>query len=231
MQNNNPDTVNPTPGTFDFQKSLKKREHTILNRFVKVERYLFRPPASLVVKMIFKTRITPNEVTLFSFLIGIVGAFFFSRGTPFYFLMGGIFAQLSFILDCADGMLARAKNMCSEYGSHLDLFLDRIIDFSIIVSIGIGAHTYFDDSLFLTLGLLTGGLYLLQINMFYLTNSYLQVKEKGGTAEARAVLFLGILVTGIFRLGDIFIYLMLSETIIVSIFRLFHFISLGKKQV
>ena len=104
-------------------------------------------------------------------------------------MAAGVAAQLSSIIDGADGMLARARGECSAFGSHLDLFLDRVVDFSIFAGIAVGAGRYFQAPHLLTLGLLATALYQLQIILFYLTKSYLKSEERGDTGEARAVLY------------------------------------------
>ena len=82
MRNTN-QNVDVTPGDndrFDYRESLKKNKGLFLNKIVRVERYLNRPLASLIVRLVFKTSITPNGLTYFSFILGLLGAFllFFS---------------------------------------------------------------------------------------------------------------------------------------------------------
>ena len=215
---------------FDYQKSLKKPSGRLLNKFIRVERYVNRPLASLIVRAVFNTGVTPNGLTFFSFFFGLLAAFFFSRGEYVYFILGGISIQLSSIVDCADGMLARSKDMCSDYGAHLDLFLDRITDFAVIVTISVGISTAFNNNDLLILGLFTAGLYMLNVNLAYITNSYLQNKEKGQTGESRALLLLLILIFSIANRLDFLIYLLLAERIIAALFHLVWFIKLGRKN-
>jgi len=215
---------------FDYRKSLKKPTNAFVNKIKFIDLYLNRPVASLLVRAVFKTRITPNGLTYMSFFLGVLGAFFFSRGEYVYFILGGVFAQLSSIVDGADGMLARAKDMCSRYGAHLDLLFDRITDFLLLVGIAVGARVYFNDPNILFLGVLGAGLYLLQVNLYYLTQAYLQVKEKGETGEVRALGLLLMMILAIAGRPDILVYLGLAETVIVNVVRLFYFIHLGKKR-
>lgn len=230
ITNDNSDLSSGAGSTFNYVESLKKPDHSFLNKVIKVERYLNRPLASLVVRLVYHTPVTPNGLTYFSFFLGILGAFLLSRGAYIYFILGGIGIQLSSIIDCADGMLARSKNMCSEFGSHLDIFLDRIMDFSMIIGVSVGVYRALDNKNFLVLGFLTAGLYLLQINLFYLTNSYLQRKEKGQTGEARAMMLLAVMFLGIANRLDIGIYVLLAEALTVNIVRTIYFISLGRKK-
>ncbi len=215
---------------FNYQKSLKEPNTHLINKFIRVERYINRPLASLIVRAVFKTRVTPNSLTYFNFLLGLLAAYLFSRGETLYFVLGGISIQLSSIVDSADGMLARARGMSSDYGAYLDIFLDRFTDFALILGMSIGLYTLSNNKNLLILGLITAGLYLLQINLFYITNNYLQRKKTGLTGEARALMLLGACVAGIANWLDIFIYCLLAETTINCLWRLIHFIRLGKKQ-
>jgi len=224
------DIDNNRSDSFNYKKSLKKSGNDPLNKFLKVEKYINRPLASLVVRIAYNTPISPNQLTFFSFFLGLSAAFTFSRGTPLYFLLGGILTQLSSIIDCADGMLARSRNQCSSFGSHLDLFLDRVTDFCIFISIAFGYYTYSGNLKLSVIGLLGAGLYLLQINLYYITNSYTQNHERGETGEARALLLLLILILSIMNRLDICIWLLIGETLAVNIFRIFYFIGLGYKK-
>lgn len=214
---------------FEYEKSLKKPSNPFIKKIKFVDFYLNRPLASLMVRAVFNTRVTPNGLTYISSFLGLLGAFFFSRGEYLYLILGGVCAQLSSIIDGADGMLARAKNMCSDYGANLDLFLDRITDFSLLVGVSLGANIYFKNPRLLILGLLTAGLYMLQINLFYLTKSYLQKKDRGDTGEARAIVLFFMLIFAIAGRPDIFIYLALAVTATINACRVFYFISLGRK--
>ena len=216
---------------FDYQKALKKGKSHFVDKFIRVEKYINRPLAYLIVRAVFRTRITPNGLTFFSFFLGLLAAIFFSRGEYIYFVLGGVFTQLSAIVDCSDGMLARAKNMCSDYGAYLDLFLDRIVDFSLIVGIAVGIYSASSNVNLFIIGLLTAGLYLLQVNLFYILKSFTQKKQTGETGEMRALMLLLILIFSVVNRLDIFIYLFLVEASITNLIRLIHFIYLGKKKI
>lgn len=224
------ETINDNSESFDYGKSLKQGSGSFIDRIAVVERYINRPLASLIVRAVFKTPVTPNGLTYFSFLVGLVGAFFISRGTYADFVVGGVLTQLSAIIDCADGQLARAKDICSKFGSYLDLFLDRITDFALIVGASVGCYRFYDDSNLLLLGLLGSGLYLLQINLYYITKNYKNDHKHGATGEARAMFLLLVLIFSIAGRLDIMIYLLIVETALVNAVRIIHFVSLGRKN-
>jgi len=92
-----------------------------------VSRHINRKFSSRITNLILKYNIpvTPNQVSLISFLTAIVGALLYLwRLDP----IAGILVQLASIIDGVDGELARARNMSSPVGAFLDSLLDRIAD-------------------------------------------------------------------------------------------------------
>lgn len=96
---------------------------------------LFRPVAFVVVKLIQPTPITPNHVTLFSFLPGLAVGWCFWQGTPDYFIAGSIFLFITNVLDCVDGMLARIRGTGSIVGYVLDGFVDYVVQITMAVGL------------------------------------------------------------------------------------------------
>jgi phosphatidylglycerophosphate synthase len=216
--------------SFDYQKSLKNRNINRIDKFIAIEKYVNRPMASLVVRAVINTRITPNGLTYANFFLGLLAAYLLSIGEYLYLVLGGILTQVSSVVDCADGMLARAKNMCSDYGAHLDVFLDRITDFCLIVGMAFGLYTTSSNINILIIGLIGAGLLTLQANLFYLTKRYLNNMQTGETGEARALMLLLIMIFSIFNILEIGIYMLLVEAIFVNLARLSIFIRLGNRK-
>ena len=92
-----------------------------------VNRYLHRTLAYLFVKSIFRTPITPNMITLSTVVIGFAAGCAFIWGTPTAMFLGGAGLWAAAILDGADGILARAKNLHSEFGRALDGSADALV--------------------------------------------------------------------------------------------------------
>lgn len=86
-----------------------------------------RPLAYGFVALVFRTPITPNQVTLLATVVGVVAAAGIVAGTPETLLWGGILLWTSAILDGADGILARAKKLQSEMGRALDGTADLVV--------------------------------------------------------------------------------------------------------
>ncbi len=89
--------------------------------------YVMRPLAAVVVAAIHKTSISPNQVTLANLSVFLVAATLLVA-LPTW--QGSLVAigvlELSYCLDCADGMLARFKRLASKAGHHFDFFTDEL---------------------------------------------------------------------------------------------------------
>ena len=89
--------------------------------------YLARPMAAIVVVYLAKTRVTPNQVTLFSITPMVAGlAAWMTMDGHWGLWLGVIGVELAYILDCADGQLARVTGRTSVVGGELDFMLDEI---------------------------------------------------------------------------------------------------------
>ncbi|GMQ99833.1 MAG: bifunctional L-myo-inositol-1-phosphate cytidylyltransferase/CDP-L-myo-inositol myo-inositolphosphotransferase [Zetaproteobacteria bacterium] len=93
-----------------------------------VARYLNRPVSVMVSRHLAKLDITPNQISLFSFLCSLVAAGLFVMGGYFALLIGGVLAQFASIIDGCDGEVARLKYQSSDFGGWLDAVLDRYAD-------------------------------------------------------------------------------------------------------
>ena len=128
----------------DDKKSLKNAERTLCSRLKKatdgpISKLVNRPISIRITKQFLKFNITPNIITLFSFLIALIASLLFFLGGYLNLLLGGCLVQLSSIIDGCDGEVARLKYCSSEYGGWLDAILDRYADAFIILGL---AHHY-----------------------------------------------------------------------------------------
>lgn len=221
-----------TPRTpFDFERALKHdTAFSFVHRYLPVDRFIVRPPAALLVRAVLGTSVTPNQLTVCSFVLGLAGGFAYLGGTRFYFALAGTLVMLSTIFDCADGMLARTKNMVSRFGAYLDLFLDRIADFAVLVGMSVGYSLYVQDFRYLVFGLLTVGLYLLQVNLFYVVNTYKGRETGGGASEAKCLVAFLIFALSILGRLDAILGLVFLIAFISLIGRSIRFLARGPGQ-
>lgn len=110
------------PALPPFETVLKSREVED-----PVNLWVHRPLAYAFVALIYRTSITPNQITFMALTVGVVAGVLFLVGTKTAMLVGGICLWSSAILDGADGILARAKRMFSDVGRAIDGVADAVV--------------------------------------------------------------------------------------------------------
>ena len=213
---------------FEFQKSLKEKNPYPLLRFVQVESYVTRPLASLVVRAVYRTRLTPNHLTIASLFVGIGGGAAYLGAGPGWFASAGLLVYLSSILDCADGMLARSRNQCTRFGLFLDLFCDRIVDFAILAGIALGY--YFDSGhlLMSALALFNIGIYFLQVTLLYLMKQWQGVRKSGDASEARGLSLFIIMLLSLLNRLDLIILAVLATVVSSTVAKIIQLVRLSR---
>ena len=117
----------------DDEKSFKKAEGKLLSNLKKpsdgpISRYLNRPISIRITKHLLKTGITSNQISFFSFILSMLGAFFFFLGGYINLVIGAVLAQISSVIDGCDGEIARLKLQTTEFGGWFDAVLARYAD-------------------------------------------------------------------------------------------------------
>ena len=103
-----------------------------------VSQILNRPISLRISKLLLKTGITPNQISVLSFVIGLAGASFFFTGEYLYLILGAMLFHIHSIVDGCDGEVARLKLRQTKYGGWLDSVLDRYADAAIILGLAYG---------------------------------------------------------------------------------------------
>jgi CDP-L-myo-inositol myo-inositolphosphotransferase len=138
----------------DDEKAFNKAENLLVNNLKKtsdgpVSRYLNRPLSIRITRSLLNTRVLPNHISIFAFLLGMLGAVFFFLGGYINLMIGGILAQISSVIDGCDGEIARLKFKDTEFGGWFDAVLDRYGDAFLLF--GLTYYVYLTDSRFLYL--------------------------------------------------------------------------------
>jgi hypothetical protein len=100
-----------------------------------VVRRLSKPLTRLALRLYM----SPNTVTLVSFAGGLGAAGAFAAGYRWALVLGAILLQLSLIIDCVDGEVARATRRFSALGAWLDASTDRVKEYLAYAGLAIGA--------------------------------------------------------------------------------------------
>lgn len=103
-----------------------------------VDRVFNRPCGRLLSKLLIHTSVSPNTVSLTSILIGVVAAGGFALGDYQSAVIAAILFQISAVVDCVDGDLARVLYKESSLGKWLDLIGDQVVHVSVFAGIAAG---------------------------------------------------------------------------------------------
>jgi hypothetical protein len=116
----------------DIYRRTRKPNDIVWNRFVA------RPLAAVLVVPLARTAITPNQVTFATLPVFLAGAAVLALLPSWGALIGGAaIIELSYVLDCADGQLARLKGTSSPVGAHLDFLMDELKAFALVAAIAV----------------------------------------------------------------------------------------------
>ena len=127
-----------------------------LNHDSPITRIFSRPASRLLTRMFLNLPISPNQITLFSFCLGLASAYYFFQGSYLTSVIAATLLVLSTWVDGADGEIARLKFMETEIGKKLDIYGDNIVHFFVFTAIGIGIFTRTGENIYLYLGGLAG---------------------------------------------------------------------------
>ncbi len=159
---------------YSYRKSVKS---DISDEPINV--YLLRPLAGLLVKALYNTSVTPNQVTIAAVFVGVASAILYSLNSPLTTLLAGLTLTLKDLLDSADGQLARAKELYSRAGRFLDSIGDFVVNlmvFGVITGILISSGPL---ALMLVLGILgfLGISFRVSYHVFYHT-AFLHIQNQ-----------------------------------------------------
>jgi hypothetical protein len=111
----------------DGYRRTSKPNDILWNRFVA------RPLAAPLVAAFEHSRVTPNQITLLSLVVFLAAA-------ALMVLLPGrsglvtavVVLELSYVLDCVDGQLARLRGQSSPVGAHFDFLMDELKAFLLV---------------------------------------------------------------------------------------------------
>jgi phosphatidylglycerophosphate synthase len=103
-----------------------------------VDRWFNRPVGRPFSKLLIRTPVTPNAISMGATLLGLVAAVMFTRGSVFWSIVAAVLFQVSAILDCMDGDVARVVFKESPLGKWLDIVGDQVVHIGVFLGIAIG---------------------------------------------------------------------------------------------
>ncbi|MFF3613252.1 CDP-alcohol phosphatidyltransferase family protein [Streptomyces sp. NPDC002580] len=150
---------------------------------------LVDPVATPLVRQVaMRTKVTPNQITVGAFLLGLVSAACFALGEWRWLVAGAVLYHVSFIFDCMDGKLARLTGQGSVFGAWLDFVFDRIRVAACAVALMAGQYHRTGETLYIWLALAIVGLdslrYINSLEIFKIRHS-MRKQIKSRLREAR----------------------------------------------
>jgi hypothetical protein len=138
--------------------------------------WVCRPPAALVVYLLRNTRVTPNQVTFLSAVVAAgAAAMFVALPGHLGLVLAALVFELSFVLDCVDGQLARLRKITSVVGHLLDFLMDELKAMLIFGAVAIRLWRGEGEDLYLLAGL--AGLFCLASGL--MLTSFMRRPEYG----------------------------------------------------
>jgi len=99
---------------------------------------LVRTLSAPISKLLVKTPISANQVTILSLGFGLIALWYLHFGDHMSVLIGAAFFIASYVMDNCDGEIARLKNQSSTFGMHFDTFVDWVLNSGFFAALGIG---------------------------------------------------------------------------------------------
>lgn len=112
-------------------RSLGKENDGFIARFD-------RALSAQVSRRLLRTSVTPNQITVASLLVGLLGSALIGTGAYRAQALGAFLLWACCILDGCDGEVARLKLLCSKQGARLDVAADNVAHLATFAGIAVG---------------------------------------------------------------------------------------------
>ena len=124
-----------------------------------ISRYVFRPVARRLSKVLVHTPITPNMLTMLVAAMIAVACVLTATADMRLVIIGALIQASTGYIDCCDGEIARLKLMSSKFGAWLDTIVDEASTVAYMAAIGWHCHLVWGDpGLDVWTGLILAGL-------------------------------------------------------------------------
>ncbi|MBW1930956.1 MAG: CDP-alcohol phosphatidyltransferase family protein [Deltaproteobacteria bacterium] len=87
--------------------------------------------------LVNKTKVTANQVTIFSTFLSALSAVAFFRGPKWYY-WAAILYWMSYLFDCVDGTVARLRKQSTLYGGYLDAISEYFMQLIMAIAFAYG---------------------------------------------------------------------------------------------
>jgi phosphatidylglycerophosphate synthase len=116
---------------------------------------LDRKVSRAVTRRLAHTAVTPNQITLFSFLLGLLSVWLLMWPGYWPQVGGATLFLVSVIIDACDGEVARLKYLESDFGAKFDIIADNIVHLLLFPAIALGLYRETQQALYPSLAVVT----------------------------------------------------------------------------
>ncbi len=102
--------------------------------------YLQRPLTRHVSRLLVRTPIHPNHLSVLAMVVGAVSGVLVATADAGWTALGGALFFAGSLLDCLDGEVARLRFLCSHLGEWLDTLADDLSTLSFLVGMTVNLH-------------------------------------------------------------------------------------------
>lgn len=106
--------------------------------------FILRKISIYITWLFLHAGITPNQVTILSGIVGILGSLLFFFEEPVYWVLAWFALQLYLLLDHVDGEIARYQKNETKFGEYLDTLMHPVINSFIFIPITFGLYNIFN---------------------------------------------------------------------------------------
>lgn len=124
-----------------------------------VSRHLNRHVSRAITRLVLPMGVTPNVMTVFVALTGLLGAYCASFPSPGLQLVGAALYQLHSIIDGCDGEIARLTQRFGKHGALIDSVVDDTCNAAFFFGLSVGVARLYEISWPLATGTLTAVAY------------------------------------------------------------------------
>ncbi len=111
-----------------------------------VDTHFNRPLGRPLSRLLIHTRISPNQVSIFGILLGVSAAYCFTIGLAQWMILGAVLLQLSAVMGCIDGDLARMGFKETAAGKWIEFGGNQMVRLCLFAGIGAGVYKLNDNN-------------------------------------------------------------------------------------
>ncbi len=104
-----------------------------------VDQYLHRHCSRWITRVLVRTPVTPNQVSILSLCIGLGAVWCFWHATAASAALGVLCYALACVVDHSDGEIARLTFQESRLGAHLDWAIDTVIHAGLVLAMAVSS--------------------------------------------------------------------------------------------